>query len=252
MSNETMRSVSTGREVCGLCSKSVLIGQTTILCKNCDLIFHARCATLQNFEQFRDNAYCACCMLKHEIRRYNPFFSMFDGLDPDPDRFYEDESTEFVESVEKQSQILEDCKNYDHKKLNNLISNTDELRNNNLSSLFINIDGNKSNFDSLVTELHRIEHKFSVVALAETNIDSSEKDLYCLSEDYVSVYQSKIENKKKGSGLGLYINKKFNFTMNDSLSLCNQNIEALFVNISGIERTTVVGVLYRPPPKWGH
>ena len=128
-----------------------------------------------------------------------------------------------------------------------MISNTDELRNNNLSSLFVNIDGNKSNFDSLVTELHRIEHKFSVVALAETNIDSSEKDLYCLSEDYVSVYQSKIENKKKGSGLGLYINKKFNFTANDSLSLCNQDIEALFVNITGMERLTVVGVLYRPP-----
>jgi len=234
--------VSTDREVCELCLKNVLIGQTTILCKHCDSIFHARCITPENFEQFRDSSYCRSCMLKNEIRRYNPFFSMFDDLNPD--KFYEDESAEFVESVEQQSRILENCKNYNCKKFNDLINND---RCNDFSGLFINIDGNKSNFDNFTTELHRLDHKFSVVALAETNIDSCDKDLYCLSEDYDSVYQSKIEGKKKGSGLGLYINKKYNFTLNDSLSLCNQNIEALFVNITGMERSTVIGALYRPP-----
>ena len=85
------------------------------------------------------------------------------------------------------------------------------------------------------------------MAIAETNINSSEKDLYCLSEDYTSVYQSKIENKKKGSGLGMYIHNSLNFTLNDSLSLCDQDIEALFVNITGMDKPTVVGVVYRPP-----
>ena len=235
--------MSTGREVCELCLKNVLIGQTTILCKHCDSIFHARCITPENFEQFRDSSYCKSCMLKNEIRRYNPFFSMFDDLNPD--KFYEDESAEFVESVEKQSRILENCKNYNCKKFNDLIIDNDQC--NTFSGLFINIDGNKSNFDNFTTELHRLNHEFSVVALAETNIDSCNKDLYCLSEGYDSVYQSKIQGKKKGSGLGLYINKKHNFTLNDSLSLCNQNIEALFVNITGMERSTVVGALYRPP-----
>ena len=242
MSNTSRRSVSTDREVCEFCSKSILIGQTTILCKHCDSIFHARCITPENFEQYRGNSYCRSCILKNEIRRYNPFFSMFD--DVNPDKFYDDESSELVESVEQQSRILENCKDYNCKKFNDLMNND---RCSEFSGLFINIDGNKSNFDKFTTELHRLEHKFSVVALAETNIDSCNKDLYCLSEDYDSVYQSKIEGKKKGSGLGLYINRKYNFTLNDSLSLCNQNIEALFVNITGMEKPIVIGALYRPP-----
>ena len=150
MSNKSGRSVSTGREVCELCSKNILIGQTTILCKQCDSIFHARCTTPVNFEQFRDNSYCAGCILKNDIRRYNPFFSMFDDLDPD--KFYENESAEFVESVEQQSKILEDCKNYTYKKLSELV-NTDRDKYSNFSSLFMNIDGNKSNFDSFTTEV---------------------------------------------------------------------------------------------------
>ena len=108
-------------------------------------------------------------MLKNDIRRYNPFFGMFDDLDSD--KFYEDESAEFVESIEQQSKILEDCKNYTCKKLSELVKN-DRDKYRNFSSIFMNIDGNKSNFDSFTTELHRIDHKFSVVALAETNIDS--------------------------------------------------------------------------------
>ena len=241
MSNNT--SLTSNKEVCGLCTRKILIGQLTILCRNCDLIFHGRCATPDNFEQFRDNSYCTSCMTKNEIRRYNPFFNMFNDLNPD--RFYEDEPQDFVESVEKLSNILEDCKSYSHDKLNKLVS-TSKLQNN-FSTFFVNIDGNKSNFDSLVTELSRIKHNFSVVALAETNINCSEKDLFCLSEEYTSVYQSKIENKKKGSGLGLYINKKFNFTLNDSLSSCDQDIESLFINITSLEKPTVVGVVYRPP-----
>ena len=168
---------------------------------------------------------------------------MFDDINAD--KFYENEPQEFVESVERLSEILEDCKNYNCNKFNTM-ANKNKIKNN-FPTLFINIDGNKSNFDSLVTELNRINHEFSVVALAETNINSSEKDLYCISDKYTSVYQSKIENKNKGSGLGLYINNKFNFTPNDSLSLCDQDIESLFVNIAGMEKPTVVGAIYRPP-----
>ena len=113
--------------------KNILIGQTTILCKHCDSIFHARCITPENFEQYRGNSYCRSCISKNEIRRYNPFFSMFDDLNPD--KFYEDESAEFVESVEQQSRILENCKNYNCKKFNDLINND---RSNEFSGLFIN------------------------------------------------------------------------------------------------------------------
>ena len=98
---------------------------------------------------------------------------MFDDINAD--KFYENEPQEFVESVERLSEILEDCKNYTCNQFNTM-ANKNKIKNN-FSTLFINVDGNKSNFDSLVTELNRINHEFSVVALAETNINSSEKDL---------------------------------------------------------------------------
>ena len=180
MSNPTFR--LTDREVCNFCCKNILFGQTTILCNHCDLIFHARCATPDNFEQFRGKSYCRSCTMKNEIRRYNPFFSMFDDLNPD--KFYDDEPPEFVESVEKLSKVLEDCKNYSCNKFNTMVSTNQNKEN--FTTCFINIDGAQTNFDSLVTELNRINHKFSIVAIAETNINSSEKDLYIYKSFYTA------------------------------------------------------------------
>ena len=189
-----MRLTNANREVCGICSRQILIGQVTILCQNCDLIFHGRCATPDNFEQFRDNSYCSSCMMKNEIRRYNPFFSIFSDLNPD--RFYDDEPQDFVESVEKLSKILEDCKSYNYNTLNKLVS-ASKLKDN-FSTFFVNIDGNKSNFDGLVSELSRINHKFSVIALAETNINCPEKDLFCLSVEYAPQFiNQKLKIKRR-------------------------------------------------------
>ena len=167
--------------------------------------------------------------------------------DIDPEKFYDNEPTEFIESVEILSKILEDCESFGNNTHNfNRLVHTRELQNK-FSSIFLNIDGNKTNFDSFAATLNTINHKFSVVALAETNIESSNKDLYSLGDDYSSVYQSKIEGKSKGSGLALYIKNCYNFTINKSLSLCSQDIESLFINIMGLDKPTVVGVVYRPP-----
>ena len=76
------------------------------------------------------------------------------------------------------------------------------------STYFLNIDGNKTNFDRLSAELAVIKHKFSVVALAETNTYECNKDLYKLSNECTPVYSSKIANKVKGSGVALYILSK--------------------------------------------
>jgi len=182
-------------------------------------------------------------MSKNDIRRYNPFFNMFTDLDPE--RFYSNEPLDFVELVEKQSKILEDCKNYSVENFNNM-ADLKQIKDK-FTTCFVNIDGARTNFDSLTAEISRLNHKFSIVAIAETNIDSCEKDLYCLSGDYASVYQSKIKNKNKGSGVAMYILKNINFTVNDSMSVCDENIEALFINITGMDKPTTVGVIYRPP-----
>ena len=79
----------------------------------------------------------------------------------------------------------------------------------NFSLYFNNIDGNKTNFNSLIVDLNRIGHQFSAIGLAETNIDSSLSNLYQIP-DYSSFYQSTIEGKEKGTGVALYVNKVFN------------------------------------------
>ena len=66
-------------------------------------------------------------------------------------------------------------------------------------------------------------------------------------DNYNSIYQSKQSAKSKGSGVAMYIHKKYNFTKITKVSQCTVNLEALFVTITNTEAPLTVGVLYRPP-----
>ena len=114
-----------------------------------------------------------------------------------------------------------------------------------LSMYFLNVDGNSTNFDSFEVELSRYAANFSIIGICETNTDSENKNLYALN-NYSSVYQSKIINKKSGTGLGLYIHNKYCFNERPDLNVCTSNLEALFVTISNTSNPIVVGVMYRP------
>ena len=109
--------------------------------------------------------------------------------------------TEYIQSIQELSENLENCKSYSKSQYNELISNDlnqkhqGQVQNLLFSTYFLNIDGNKTNFDRLNAELAVIKLKCSVVALAETYTDECNKDLYKLSNEYTSVYSSKIENK---------------------------------------------------------
>ena len=76
--------------------------------------------------------------------------------------------------------------------------------------------------------------------------------LYQLGE-YSSIYQTRFFNKEKnktkskGSGVCLYIYNSFNFKKLDSVSVCKDHIETLFVKITSSSEPTVIGVVYRPP-----
>ena len=63
------------------------------------------------------------------------------------------------------------------------------------STIFLNIDGNKTNFDEFVSEYKSMNFGFSAIGLAETNLDPALKELYNIS-DYTSFYQSPVETKK--------------------------------------------------------
>ena len=65
-----------------------------------------------------------------------------------------------------------------------------------LSFMLINIDGYASNFDTLSTTLAAMAHDFTVIGVAETNIESGLKNLYSIP-GYESIYQDKMCRKKK-------------------------------------------------------
>ena len=85
---------------------------------------------------------------------------------------------------------------------------------NQFSCLCNNIDGNATYFDKFESEiLSQYKNLFSVIAITETNVDACYKDLYQLS-GYTSAYNEKFPGKRKGSGIGLYMQNKFSFNRN--------------------------------------
>ena len=106
----------------------------------------------------------------------------------------------------------------------------------------------KSNFNTFCVELKRIKHEFSVIGLAETNIEPELKSLYNIS-GYCSFYQSVTSNKHKGTGVALYVSENFNASVIEDISMCNADIEALFVKLTqpSSSKALTVGIIYRPP-----
>ena len=66
---------------------------------------------------------------------------------------------------------------------------------------------------------------------------------------YISEYFSKIFNKSKGSGLGMYIREDIQHTRMEQFCSCTPNLEYMFIEIcnSDNKKPKCVGVVYRPP-----
>ena len=132
------------REICGICSKQIFIGQPVIVCRQCDSIFHGRCGKKFNVtRQCQGNSYCIMCITRYEIR-YNPFRNLFEN--DNSDKFYETEPTDLIESIEQQSKILDNCSMYDSHSFNKMVRDTNINLDTDFPTLFLNIDGNKKQF----------------------------------------------------------------------------------------------------------
>ena len=124
---------------------------------------------------------------------------------------------ENMDGVLEISNILNNCCAYSVDDFNNKVK-SDKV--NKFSTFFLNIDGNATNFDQLVTKLKAYEHQFSVISLSETNIDQS---MYQIN-GYQSVYQSKITNKFKWSGVVMYSHETYCFVEIPKVPYCTPNI----------------------------
>ena len=224
------------KEICSYCSKYINIGQSICECTKCDCVIHTKCYKSSNFDIINGSYFCDACKTDI-VTRYNPY--KFDN-----DMNVEDNEYTYVsETLHKLSNILESCKPYTVNDVNNIpSSNFTE----NISTFFLNVDGNQTNFDNLIVEMEQFKHTFSIIGIAETNTDATNSSIYNIP-DYNSFYQDTQPNKKKGTGVALYVHKSLNATINYNLSQNTPNIETLFVTISNSNNPLTVGVLYRPP-----
>ena len=187
--------------------------------------------------------------MANEIIKYNPFYSLLQ--DDNSDKFFDDEPPEYIENIQEMSKILENCKCYTTKDFCDLKESIKKQHctvngTSMFSTYFENIDGNQSNFDKFSAKMSIFNHDFSVIGLAETNVDKINKDLYNLS-NYTSEFSSKIEEKSKGSGIALYVKNDFNFSVVEEFSFCNTNIESLFIKLTNAAAPITVCIIYRPP-----
>ena len=233
------------KEICNFCSRHIMIGQNFGECESCDAILHKKCFKLSEFQAIHGKIYCKFCtnVIKENEVRYNPF--VFKSYN-DNDKLYNEGPCDIVDSIGKISTILEQCSSYSicdfNKKYEEIKSNTLEQ----FSTLFINVDGNHSNFDNFVAEIESMGNKFSIIGLAETNTDSCNKDLHLIN-NYTSCYQNKNPSKHKGSGVAIYVHNDLSFVVNEKLHSRTANLESIFVDITNTSNPITVGTIYRPP-----
>ena len=179
--------------------------------------------------------------------KYNPYYELLEeNKDYEDAKFNHNEPIESMEIIEEYSNILENCKNFIISQYNETVSRKMDSIKNPLAINFLNIDGNATNFDCLATTLQTFKNKSSVIGIAETNTSASNHNLYTL-DGYNSIYMEKIENKKKGSGVAMYIRDGIPYVRIDELSTVNKDIEILFAKLLLKETSIFVGVLYCPP-----
>ena len=251
------------KEVCEPCSRTINIGQPLMECDACHIAIHTKCYKSAGFLMSSNQWLCRMCSLD-VTPRYNPFEKMIGTQESE--KFYENDYAGEDETLQKISNVLNLCQSYTSQQLNKVIKQLQPTNNKNptthppttnpqpssrpsqFSSYFINIDGNTTNFNTLLTELSRIDHKFSIIGIAETNTDKPLQDLYRIP-GYTGFYQSTIEGKAKGTGVALYVADNFNAEVIDHLGHCTPDIESIFVRLTqpSSSQTFTCGVIYRPP-----
>ena len=235
----TPQLTKTEKEKCLGCDRFIWTHNKIMTCNDCKIIVHANCAkALFEFNNITNSWHCWKCLSKPS--KYNPF-SKFSHDKHDPN------SLEDVSDIVELSKVLENCCSFNVKTFNNLSKQVYSKTNRIFSCLFNNIDGCASNFDNFATDIVcQYKHLFSVIGIAETNIQSCHRDLYRLN-DYTAEYSDKFPGKNKGSGVGLYIHNDYTFNRNDEFSQCSKNLESLFVTITNTNTPITVGVVYRSP-----
>jgi len=154
------------REICDCCKKNILIGQRFLECQKCPKLIHKNCFKKSNFVQGGTGHVCVNCSIIYPVK-YNPFTELSSKLyEKDSEgKFYSDDFMESFDCIGQASKILDKCMNYKFKAIHEQVPKETDF-----GTLFYNIDGNLSNFDSFSAELASQKFTYSAIALAETNV----------------------------------------------------------------------------------
>ena len=129
------------------------------------------------------------------------------------------------------------CKSLNIDEFNEVCEN---FRPSDLTALHLNIRGCRTNFNDFVTTLSILDLPLSCFALTETNI----------TEDIDANYKIrgfKCENQYAGHGIKLYIKDSISYNCIDTLTICNDIIECIFVKLClKYNRDVILGAVYRP------
>ena len=120
---------------------------------------------MSTFDKINNNFFCENCKTEVVVS-YNPYKFSIE---------YDEENLSIVETLQKMSNVLENCKSYTAEDVNNF-PNKSIVEN--ISSFFLNLDRNQTNFDNMIVELEQFRHKFSIIGIAETNTDPSISNVY--------------------------------------------------------------------------
>ena len=123
-----------------------------------------------------------------------------------------------------------------------------KITSSNFSLIHFNVRSASKNLSHVENYLQCLDHDFSVVCLTETWYSDHNVGLYDL-KDFRQ--ENRYRSKRGGGGVSILIRNGINYKLRPDLTIFNEEIETLFVEIEGnsinSSKKHIVGVVYRPP-----
>jgi len=258
---------------CPSCNHQVLDGRNVIECILCSQKYHLRCLNdsiecSSDIKELQKKWYCLECnvslfpynciednddfavTIKNDNvtnLEKNPVFHSIEISDRDQDYFgylhNADPDIQFYNSDICIDNSVS-CKYYLEDTFNNKLQELN-VSNNCFSLINFNVRSMFKNCNDFQIYLSNLEHQFSIIGLCETWLNDTNSEFCCI-KNFAS--EHKFRCNKNGGGISLFIREGIKYLLRNELSVLNDIIECLFIEILvSDDKNSVVGIVYRPP-----
>ena len=150
--------------------------------------------------------------------------------------------TKYLQQCLTQESIdIINCKYYDIDQFNIC---TKDFKNT-MSLIHVNLQTSFKNFAVLKSYLDSLNVCFDIIAVSEAGRGNENRFAHIFGQNYMYFYNPPVG---KNGGVACYVNKEFSPIIRDELLLTNdKNVDNVWVELSGISKRFVIGVLYRHP-----